>query len=118
MNSGTQSNPDIYYRNGYVHVVFQDGISGNVLYRRGRLSTANLNETHPLDLLIYPNPATNIINITGLSKDTPFQIYTLAGKKITQGIVRHSSPSISIEDIKNGIYVIELLNKKIKFEKQ
>ena len=118
VNSGTQSNPDIYYRNGYVHVVFQDGISGNVLYRRGRLSTANLNETHPLDLLIYPNPATNIINITGLSKDTPFQIYTLAGKKITQGIVRHSSPSISIEDIKNGIYVIELLNKKIKFEKQ
>lgn len=117
VTSGTQSNPDLYYRNGYIHVVFQDGITGNVMYRRGRLSTASLDETTPLGLLIYPNPAKDVINITGLEKDTPYGIYTLDGKEIMQGITEYNSPFISIENLKPGVYLIQLSNSKIKFEK-
>jgi len=116
--NGTQSNPDIYYKDGYIHAVFQDGNTGNVLYRKGRLSAANLNELNPSELVVYPNPAKDIINITGLEQDTPFQIYALDGTEIGKGIVENDAPSISIEHLTSGAYILELSTKKIKFEKQ
>ena len=65
VTSGTQSNPDLYYRNGYVHVVFQDGNTGNVVYRRGRLSALGIEGNQNTTLLIYPNPTADILQING-----------------------------------------------------
>lgn len=111
ITNGTQSNPDLYYRNGYVHVVFQDGVSGNVMYRRGRISMADLCENSVDDILIYPNPASNEIHIKGIKEPTNFTMISNDGKQVMSGTVSENKSSISIQEISSGNYIITL-NKK------
>ena len=118
VTSGTQSNPDLYYRNGYVHVVFQDGNTGNVVYRRGRISMAGLSENSAKDVLIYPNPTSNEIHIKGINEPTNFTITSNDGKQVMSGIVSENKSSISVQEIPLGNYIITLSNKKYTIEKQ
>ncbi|MDB2408431.1 T9SS type A sorting domain-containing protein [Crocinitomicaceae bacterium] len=118
VNSGTQSNPDLYYRNGYVHVVFQDGNTGNVVYRRGRISMAGLSENPAKDILIYPNPTSNEIHIKGINEPTNFTITSNDGKQVMSGIVSENKSSISVQEIPLGNYIITLNKKNYTFEKQ
>ena len=108
ITNGTQSNPDVFYRNGFIHVVFQDGVSGNVLYRRGRISMADLSENSLKDILIYPNPASHEIHITGINTPTNFTITSNDGKQVMRGIVSENKTSISIQEIPSGNYIITL----------
>jgi len=65
-STGTQSNPDLIYQNGFIHLVYQDGASGDVIYRKGHftdLSTSNI----PLaEINVYPNPSNGTIYIDGV----------------------------------------------------
>lgn len=56
------------------------------------------------NLLIYPNPAEDIISINGLSNDVPFEIFTIDGKMFKKGNTKDNSLSIEEE----GIYIIKL----------
>lgn len=56
--SGNQTNPEIIYKNGVVHLFYSDGGSGDLIYRRGTISaTAGLNTSNSTELL-HPNPST------------------------------------------------------------
>jgi len=54
---GVQAVPDIRYKNGFVHLTFQDVITGNTIYKRGQIqSTAYLPEQ--LESIEFgPNPS-------------------------------------------------------------
>jgi hypothetical protein len=57
--TGTQTNPEIIYKNGIVHLFFQDNSTGNLLYRRGTIDL-NLGLTENLASIgVYPNPSSN-----------------------------------------------------------
>ena len=57
--TGTQTNPEIIYKNGIVHLFFQDNSTGNLLYRRGTIDL-NLGLTENLASIgVYPNPSYN-----------------------------------------------------------
>ena len=118
VNSGTQSNPDLYYRNGYIHVVFQDGISGNVIYRRGRLSALSIEENQNKDVLIYPNPATNLIHIEGVDGPTAYKILSLEGKELETGEVSKNNTNICVKELTPGSYILTLNKKTYSIEKQ
>ena len=118
VTSGTQSNPDLYYRNGYVHVVFQDGVSGNVIYRKGRISMSNLSENTSNELLIYPNPALNKINIDGLTEPVHYKIISHEGKELSAGNVTNNKASIPIRNLPRGNYILTLDKKSYVFDKQ
>lgn len=75
------------------------------------------------ELVIYPNPASNQLNVKlkELSDDNLIiQIYDLSGKKITNFNVNTNSniTTIDIKDIESGIYFISLINQKTKIIKQ
>jgi aminopeptidase N len=54
---------------------------------------------------IYPNPATNVINVEGVSERFNFSIYDMKGQVVKSGA---SLGSINLEALNNGIYVIEI----------
>lgn len=118
VTSGTQSNPDLYYRNGYIHVVFQDGISGNVIYRRGRLSALGVEENQNKDVLIYPNPATDLIHIEGIDEPIAYKILSLDGKELETGKVSKNNTDIWIKELTPGTYILTLDKKTYSIEKQ
>lgn len=59
-------------------------------------------------LSIYPNPATNKLNIKTLSMLQGYNIYKLNGKSALSGVFKKSNYEIEISTLSPGVYVLEL----------
>jgi hypothetical protein len=57
---------------------------------------------------IYPNPATSTVTISNFQENTICTLFDLTGKKVKQ--ISLNQPSFSVEDLANGIYVLQLEN--------
>lgn len=66
---------------------------------------------------VYPIPANNEINITGLQKKADFKIYSADGRLVKRGIYEPHA-SISISDLEKGDYIFSIENKNIKIIKK
>lgn len=84
--TGGQTNPEVIYRNGIVHLAYQDQGGSRLVYRRGVIqSVAGLNEQQLVPFTVGPNPSTDGIF---LLSDVPFntiqsiQVTDLSGKVV------------------------------------
>ncbi|WP_435260984.1 S8 family serine peptidase [Tenacibaculum sp. nBUS_03] len=61
-----------------------------------------------LGLLVHPNPATNFIEVTGISKNDniTYRVVTIAGIVVKSG--KLMSRNLDISSLKSGIYVLEV----------
>lgn len=83
--------------------------------------TVGIDDLKNANLLIYPSPAKDIINIKGISeKETTFIVFDLSGKKMIAGVV--TSSEINIQQLSTGTYILQLsiesVNMVYKFIKQ
>jgi len=90
---------------------------GSVVIGSGLLS---VNETpEELQLSVYPNPATDILTISGEKTVENFKIMNLTGQVVLQGT---NSNSIDVSTLESGVYVIQLddsnRRKTMRFIKQ
>lgn len=66
--TGTQTKPDVIFKNGFVHVVYQDYASDDVIYRRGTIAdVTGLNDLSADHIQVSPNPTTGKFQIDGIS---------------------------------------------------
>jgi len=87
----------------------------NVIGGTTHISENDLKENN---ILVYPNPATNFIEIVELSTVSDFKIYSVNGKIVLLGTIKGP---INISTLLNGIYFIEIVGDKphiLKFIKQ
>jgi len=61
---------------------------------------------------LFPNPATNVLNISGIV--TKAIIYNSIGEKVLET----TDSSVNIEDLPNGVYVVDVDGVNHKFVKQ
>lgn len=59
-------------------------------------------------LLIYPNPAKNIINITE-SKNSQILIYDIFGKNIISKILISDNETIDVSNLESGTYIVKII---------
>lgn len=108
---GNQTNPDILYKNGYVHLFYQDDANGNVVYRRGRVTdVANITESNIQNVVISPNPSSNNrARITGIRSIT--SVVSLDGKEL-RFQTSESKNQIELEILQkvNGVHFIHCKN--------
>jgi len=57
---------------------------------------------------IYPNPAKDELNITGISKNTNYSLISITGITKQQGILDQGNNMISVKNFAPGIYILEL----------
>lgn len=69
------------------------------------------------DWTIYPNPATNELQISGI-KSTAYEIYSPDGTMTGKGMLDENNSIISLEGLVDGIYFIRLDNAVSRFVKQ
>jgi len=62
---------------------------------------------------IYPNPASNQININGIESGSLIQLMDLTGKVMVSQKVTNNKAIISTENISNGIYFVRTENKGV-----
>jgi len=80
-----------------------------LVYFRSGMVLLNNDEFQKLDFLIYPNPAQDVLNVTGddlLNKN--YQIYNLSGKIVMHGKLHNSK--INVEILKTGTYLLKIFN--------
>jgi len=106
LTTGAQTNPDILYADGQIHVLYQDSPTGSVVYRRGTISALGLNEDELSEGSFYPNPT-----LTGtFVLDTPsatFELYDLYGNLVPYDRLDLSDKTI-IRVASKGIFYLHL----------
>jgi hypothetical protein len=70
------------------------------------------------NILLFPNPSTDYIQINGLTSSENYKIYNALGKEIQKGFVVENE-KINVENLSNGLYFLKLENgNTIKFIKE
>ncbi|MGI9652724.1 M1 family aminopeptidase [Chryseobacterium sp. RLHN22] len=64
---------------------------------------------------IYPNPAKDELFISGLKKETEYQIFTADGRLMKKG---KTDKQIDISLLEKGVYFIKVVNSNFKFVKE
>lgn len=67
---------------------------------------------------VYPNPATNFINITYPSSNYNVYIYNSLGKQVFSGVSEGESLTVNINNYMKGIYVVRLVDSDNNFHVQ
>jgi hypothetical protein len=110
--TGTQSNPDVMYSNGIVHVVYQDSPTGSVIYRRGSISTLGLNENSHTKLNVYPNPNDNgVFRISGTPQS--IEVFDGSGKPLPFTTMQNGGGTIlQLSNDLNGLFYLRITDKE------
>ncbi len=82
------------------------------------LSTAAKDILVENDLLIYPNPSSQFIDIQNVTPNSNLEIYTTLGQKMLQTTVENDAVQLDIHDFPKGIYVVRLRHNSTKVVKQ
>lgn len=72
-------------------------------------STTGINDMKKNQNLVYPNPATNSLNLNPEVQDALISIYDSKGKMVANKQVKASE--INISNLRNGIYTIKTISK-------
>ena len=86
----------------------------------GTISTFYLGETLSTNLpltnkvvTVYPNPTTDYIKVSGLTKNVDYKLYNVLGKKIIAGTLLNND-KINMQEFTNGLYLLKFSNGKTK----
>lgn len=70
------------------------------------LSTTDFNiETH---IQLYPNPARNQVYLSSELSLVKAEVYNIQGKKVKEVQLQNSNPSINIQALKTGLYLVKI----------
>lgn len=94
------------------------GGNGGFSYERSTDQTLSNDQIKVEKLKLFPNPANNFIQISGLKDPVNYSIYNLLGSEVRKGTVSQNQ-RIDIQNITSGLYFIRLQNgTSIRFAKQ
>lgn len=82
------------------------------------ISSLGLNDNKSQSAIhLYPNPAQNFLQITGVASAQEYNIYSISGEVVANGTI-HNNDKIDIQKLKSGVYFIKMKNENsIKFIK-
>ncbi|ASB50573.1 fibronectin type III domain-containing protein [Alkalitalea saponilacus] len=72
----------------------------------------SINNITDLNISIYPNPAQNQINISGLDKNSTLEIFSITGAKMMSLDNQSGNVNLNVSNLENGIYIIKINSKK------
>ena len=76
-----------------------------------------VNESIKNHFVLYPNPATNVLNVKGdFDTDESVTIYNMLGQKILTKAVTSNDESIDIASLAKGIYNLYFNNAKVSYK--
>jgi len=94
--------------------VIQGGtvIKANYLKSEGILTDINETSYNHIKVEVFPNPASDVININGVQQNTMLVIFDSNGKLMTNKLLNTSKNTLHISDYSNGMYFYQILDMK------
>lgn len=81
-------------------------------YAPGTVTGLTENTTAKKEVAVYPNPANNVINISGISEISAVIISDITGKVVTGSILDKTKNTINVSGFDNGIYIYQITDTK------
>lgn len=67
---------------------------------------------------IFPNPAQKMLHIEGqIQSNIPYNVFNLEGRVVLSGTIEKGQDAIDIENLKNGTYLLQLVDEPSSFHK-
>jgi len=105
INDANVTTPDLFAGNGTVHII--DGVLLPI--------STSIEENINLDVLVYPNPAVNVLNVTLNSNELfDLTITDLNGKNILTERVSNMSNMVDISNLSSGMYLLRIANSNVQ----
>lgn len=111
----------VYWPSGVIDDIFNPTINQMLIINEGS-STLGVNETSVNDLIIYPNPTKDFLNISTIEdlNDAFYTIFDINGKRVANAVLE--SKTIDVSQLSSGNYLLRIVNgssiKTQKFIKQ
>ncbi len=93
-----------------------NSIQSNFLIRLKGENLLNLANFEKEKIVVYPNPATDILNIKDFKENETVTIINIYGQIIKTFVLKNDK--IEINDLKSGIYFLKINNSYLKFIKK
>jgi hypothetical protein len=83
------------------------------------VTAAGINEISTVGFGVYPNPASTFLSVVAPQNwiNLPYELMDAKGNLIKQGIYS-TDLKIDVADLKNGLYMLYMNGKAVKFTKQ
>ncbi|AGC75524.1 fibronectin type III domain protein [Nonlabens dokdonensis DSW-6] len=70
-------------------------------------ATAGIEENSKLEFVLYPNPASNVLNVVSDLAFAKAEIYNLQGQRV----ITSNEAAIQVADLKTGMYIIKIVTE-------
>jgi hypothetical protein len=91
------------------------GITRDVIGELVPISSTSVKRVETARFSIYPNPASNTIQISGLRTSVDYTVYTLQGKRLLSG---NTDGSIDIKPLPPGMFILRTQGTYARFVKE
>lgn len=99
---------NLYDTNGFPLINGSASSKQSIIY-----NLSGINESKVTQYQIFPNPATDIFRISGLSGTEKLTIYNLIGVQVfTQEVANNES--VNISHLQSGVYLVKVCNRELK----
>jgi hypothetical protein len=85
--------------------------------RNQSMAPSAIRELELYNFSVYPNPAADFINVTGIYYNEPYQITDMTGKVVATGVLNGVDPQFHVTDITDGLYLVTIRNASVKWFK-
>ncbi len=109
--TGQQSFPDLLWKNGAVHLVWQDEATNQVVYRRAEVGIpAGLGNAFEGSWTLYPNPAKDRVTLDALpSADCTLSLMDIRGQLLYRMELSHKHrAALDLAGVEAGVYFLQL----------
>ncbi len=80
----------------------------NIIVFRYNNTVLGVDDVSGNEIFVYPNPASNQINIKGLTQNNlPYSIFDVTGKKVQTGVLLNQETTLDISALQQGIYLFK-----------
>ena len=98
----------IRYLGDKILVSDQDILGAYAIYAEfGSVSTVGINENTGAVVSLFPNPASDVLNVTNAANSN-FVLMNVAGKTVATGSINSDNHTIDLTAFKAGVYVLKL----------
>lgn len=101
-------NTEYYYCAMGMNIDSVWGDMSKVMFRT--LSNSSIAQTDGANITLYPNPATNQINIDGLNAQGRVIMYDLQGRQIMNATTPDGSITLDVVDLARGSYLLQIFS--------
>lgn len=106
---GDNSRKDDYSFSANVYYIFTMAMNGTNDGATITTSALSIEDITTTDLLIYPNPAKTVVNISAFSNIQRVEIYNIVGQLVTSENFNAELVNVNINDLSNGLYIAKVI---------